>query len=126
MATVKDEIISKSEGNGLKIASMASETSQSGSQMQFSKELRAFYESHNFDLSNGTISCCCPYRYIRLNPRYDKLETLDMLRSELGNIRENNAASQDATNTFRSNDETGAPKMTDVLYVPWLESKWYG
>ena len=122
MTVVEDEMSSNAEVDGSKSMNTALQTSQSGSQTQFSKELRAFYESHNFDLSNGTLSCCCPYRYIRLNPRYDKIETLDMLRSELRNLRENNA---NATNdTGLSTDEDSTRKSRDVLPVPWLESKW--
>ena len=108
MVLNKDDIGSIVENNGSTGATTALQPS--GSQFQFSEELREFYESHNFDLSGGTLSCCCPYRYVRLNPRYDAEETLDMLRKEVRNQRES--------------ENTTSEKPTQVLSVPWLESRW--
>lgn len=83
-----------------------SSSSLSRYQLQFCKELRDFYASHDFDLSGDIISC--PYRYIRLNPRYDENETLDMLRKEVG---------------IQAGDDE-KETTANVLPVPWMESKW--
>lgn len=107
MAVNEDEVDSQAAG-----ANTALQTSSCGSQFQFSKELRDFYESHNFDLLCHSISC--PYRYIRLNPRYDEQETLDLLRKEVRNQRENNSGDEAADKNT----------STDVLRVPWLQTKW--
>ena len=51
--------------------------------LQFSKELQEFYKSHNVCPSDDSFSCYQPYRYVRLNPRYDGEQTLHMLQNEL-------------------------------------------
>mmetsp|Transcript_8897 Transcript_8897/g.18486 ORF Transcript_8897/g.18486 Transcript_8897/m.18486 type:complete len:483 (-) Transcript_8897:38-1486(-) len=111
MAVNEDEVDSRAT-----CANKECQTSSSGSQFQFSKELGDFYESHNFDLSGDSVSC--PYRYIRLNPRYDEQQTLDMLRMEMRNQRENSSSEEP---TDKSDDKN---TLTDVLRVPWLETKW--
>lgn len=55
-----------------------------------SQDLKEFYANHNVELSGllnttkeGSDSSPFPYRFIRLNPRYDKSETLKLLKEEM-------------------------------------------
>ena len=84
------------------------------SSLEFSKELQEFYKRHNSDLSFDTISCYCPWRFVRFNPRYDKEETLNILRHEVKNTRYENI-SEDAGEEYESNK---------LRIVPWLEPRW--
>ena len=109
----EDDLVSSAESNN-------SADAPSAFPLQFSKELQEFYKSHDFDLSGDTISCYCPYRYVRLNPRYDKKDTLDMLLNEVRNTDKD-------TEENESNDNNVAvvsPKPTAVPSVPWLETEW--
>jgi 16S rRNA C967 or C1407 C5-methylase (RsmB/RsmF family) len=118
----EDDLVSSAESNNSAGANTALQSSPSAFPLQFSKELQEFYKSHNFDLSGDTISCYCPYRYIRLNPRYDKKETLDMLLNEVRNLRHDNTGKDTEEN--ESNNNNASPKPTAVPSVPWLETKW--
>ena len=111
MPFIEDDLVSRAESNN-------SADAPSAFPLQFSKELQEFYKSHNFDLSGDTISCYCPYRYIRLNPRYDKKETLDMLLNEVRNTDKDTEVNESNGNNAVS------PKPTAVPSVPWLETKW--
>lgn len=54
--------------------------------LRISNELQKFYAEHNVDLSSLISGKAdpFPYRYVRLNPRYNRTETLKMLKEELG------------------------------------------
>lgn len=122
MTDNKDDAVSNSESHSSAGVNTALQTTPDGSQFQFSKELREFYEGHNCNVSGDSLSFHCPYRYVRLNPRYDTQESLEMLRSEVRDHRENNSSGQDTTSM--SNDNNTSPETTDVLSVPWLEARW--
>ena len=79
MTDNKDDAVSNSESHSSAGVNTALQTTPDGSQFQFSKELREFYEGHNCNVSGDSLSFHCPYRYVRLNPRYDTQESLEML-----------------------------------------------
>jgi 16S rRNA C967 or C1407 C5-methylase (RsmB/RsmF family) len=54
--------------------------------LKIDQQLQKFYAQHNVELSG--IRDSFPHRFIRLNPRYDKNETLRILREELGDNEE--------------------------------------
>lgn len=64
-------------------------------------ELEEFYASHNIQLSSllQTSNNQEGYRFVRLNPRYDKKETLELLRKELDH-------------------------KFEPLMIPWLDPVW--
>ena len=100
----------------------------------FSNELREFYENHDIDLTklcypkNGVSSQ--HYRYIRLNPRYHKTETLNRLQNEVrdyNNVKKEEEEEEDVNNDDDDDDDDKKKKeesITDVMAVPWLEDRW--
>ena len=76
---------------------------QRDEQSMLSEELKQFYASHNVDLSELLQSTNdetpFQYRFVRLNPRFDQVETIKMLNAEL-------SAGQHA------------------VEIPWLDEKW--
>ena len=48
-----------------------------------SKELDEFYKKHNIQLTYDTLTAPPLHRFIRLNPRYDVDETLELLTKEI-------------------------------------------
>jgi 16S rRNA C967 or C1407 C5-methylase (RsmB/RsmF family) len=104
----------------------------------FSNELREFYENHDIDLTklcypkNGVSSQ--HYRYIRLNPRYDEIETLNILKKEVRDY--NNVEKQEKDDEEEEEDEEDVnndddddkkkkkESIIDVMAVPWLEDRW--
>ena len=103
--------------NSAAITDTASRAGVRAPSLEFSEELEEFYKSHNFYPSIDTISCYCPWRFVRLNPRYDKDETLKILQEEVKNLR-NNKISEDAGAEYHSSE------VTTITSVPWLESRW--
>ena len=79
---------------------------------KISPELEEFYASHNIELSsllqetsskkNDRAAAAAGYRFVRLNPRYDRNETLTLLQEELG----------------KNNDKV------EPIPVPWLDDAW--
>lgn len=126
MALNEDDAVPDADRNSLaetstRTTALSTETAPSVSSLQFSKELHEFYKSHNFDFSGDAISCCCPYRYIRLNPRYDKEQTLAILRNEVMNQRDNDNNIVEDTKVDESNDNNAS---SPLMSVPWLETIW--
>jgi 16S rRNA C967 or C1407 C5-methylase (RsmB/RsmF family) len=95
-----------------------------GHSWSLSKELENFYHSHNVTISMRHASSN-PYRFIRLNPRYDSEETLRMLEKEL-----NDDASKNVGGGCGEKDWVKDPKLPTVfehrrpIAVPWLEVVW--
>jgi hypothetical protein len=99
-----------------------------GRSWRISKDLQAFYESHNV-----TIPEACPpsnpYRFIRLNPRYDLQETLHMLGKELNVDSSKTGVDPSAEKCGTTIDVTNnSPVMKQrqirPIPVPWLDSMW--
>jgi 16S rRNA C967 or C1407 C5-methylase (RsmB/RsmF family) len=107
----------------------------------FSNELREFYENHDIDLTkllcsprNDVVSSQQHYRYIRLNPRYDKIETLKRLKMEVrdyNNVEREEKDGDDVNNDDDDDDDDDDKKkkkkksITEtVMAVPWLEDRW--
>lgn len=120
MAINENDLVSGPESNISASTNTALQTAPSTFKLQFSKELQEFYKSHNFDLSGSSISS--PYRYVRLNPRYDEEHTLNMLRNEVTYLRDNKTCEH--TEGSESNKNNAFPKAAAVLNVPWLEKRW--
>mmetsp|Transcript_4975 Transcript_4975/g.11055 ORF Transcript_4975/g.11055 Transcript_4975/m.11055 type:complete len:561 (-) Transcript_4975:71-1753(-) len=114
------------------------QTARNKVSLHLSKELREFYENHNVDLTKLASGADFPYRYIRLNPRYNKIETLNMLHNEVRKFENiehntNNCGGDDAGINETANGGEDDDKMknkfplqnvTAVQSVPWLESIW--
>ena len=107
--------------------------------LHLSKDLREFYENHNVDLTKLASGVDFPYRYIRLNPRYNKTETLNMLQNEVrkfennkhdnNNNRRGEVAGINETANGGDDGDKKKKKLsfhnsTAVQSVPWLESIW--
>ena len=122
MAITDDNLVYGQETNISARTDMALQTEASAFPSQFSEVLQEFYKSHNIDISGDSISCYCPYRYIRLNPRYDEDQTLNMLRNEVRSLSDNSIVED--TEESKSNDNNLPQKPTSVLSVPWLETRW--
>jgi 16S rRNA C967 or C1407 C5-methylase (RsmB/RsmF family) len=112
--------------------------------LQLSPELQKFYQSHNLDVAATTTSYYSnnknhhpwsnPWRFIRLNPRFDRSETLALLEEELRIAFHNNnkekklqtdtAATATTINTSSSSMVAVAEAVPVPIAVPWLDSQW--
>jgi 16S rRNA C967 or C1407 C5-methylase (RsmB/RsmF family) len=78
--------------------------------IQLCPELQQFYHEHNLDVSIDLSSLSNPWRFVRLNPRYDKTETLHLLKQEL--------------TKHYSDEKTHPATSISPIAVPWLDSAW--
>jgi len=103
----KDDVIKKTETVENATAKLKQQQEQE-QPLQLSKELREFYKNHDVDPTK--ISNNPQYRYIRLNPRFHKIETLSKLEKEM-------RVNGDIENSNKKN-------TSNVISVPWLEDRW--
>lgn len=88
------------------------------SPFKLSSELLDFYQSHGIDLSTTKDAPRCPYRYVRLNPGFEREETLSMLTQELQQEKIQGHRHQSDVHDYDDDDETRP------LPVPWLHKQW--
>jgi 16S rRNA C967 or C1407 C5-methylase (RsmB/RsmF family) len=124
------------EPNASKAANESSMKTES--KPTLSHGLKEFYANHNVDVEslldnkrlgvdgeendeNNQWSRCAPYRFVRLNPRYDANETLQLLQQEL--LDQKNRAVRRSSN-IESNSTSATEKNDMPLKVPWLDNSW--
>ncbi|KAG7356008.1 tRNA/rRNA cytosine-C5-methylase [Nitzschia inconspicua] len=89
--------------------------------MRLCPELQQFYQDHSLDVSKLTTSSSLssPWRFVRLSPRFDTTETLELLRKELtDHVNDKN---KNHTTTMAA---TATRTEQEPLAVPWLDSCW--
>lgn len=96
-----------------------------GRSWQFSKELEEFYGSHNLSIPVA-YPPANPYRFIRLNPRYDQQETLQMLEKELNvdSSKIDGGFGDEQCGTAPKTIHSTVIKQRRPIAVPWLDSLW--
>ena len=91
--------------------------------LKLPKEIADHYARHGIESveeylvgAGGTSAATTAYRFVRLNPRYDKEDTLSLLRKELATSASTSRA--DATDHCNNNSSSSFP-----LAVPWLNDR---
>ena len=94
------------------------------SKLKLPKEIADHYARHGVEsveeylVGAGASSTTTAYRFVRLNPRYDKDETLSLLRKELAT-----SASTGTANATDSDSNNCHPPSSSPLAVPWLNDR---
>jgi hypothetical protein len=96
-------------------------------------ELEQFYRAHNLDVSQllldssestTTTTTSRPWRFVRLNPRFDRAETLTLIEQELLQMYHN--VSNEHKNSPGKTHLTTTTTTKAPIPVPWLDSKQWG
>ena len=97
---------------------------QQQSTLKLPKEIADHYARHGIEsveeylVGASASSTTTAYRFVRLNPRYDKDETLSLLRKELAT-----STSTSTVNVTDDNNNNCHPPSSFPLAVPWLNDR---
>ena len=94
------------------VSSSLHERQENVTRIVLSNELKEFYDSHNVNVCVETTTSIIPHRFIRLNPRFDRNETLKLLTKELQQQDVDGGAPNSESDT------------TNIQKVPWLDDRW--